>query len=958
MAVKVQFEIGHTAKLRSKKTPEGFTHDWELYVQGVNKVDISTFVDKVVFNLHDSFPKPKRVCKETPYVIQESGYAGFLLPIEIYFRNRDEPKRVQFTYDLDLQQTGPPHHRSEIKKFIFESPSEEFRPKLLKGGGVPVSGVIGSGINLAQSNTSISDEGMVSKPKLSCGESSSKKHRSRTDDGKPGTFANLFGTPITKNATKLSPESKSNLNAKTFGAGSQSSTLNPNNSSGSSTFSKEKFIKDKSNGAGNTGGSNFEKHRDKTDKKEKYKLLSPHKDGRGGVERKSTSNDSSKHEKRIEEKLRKDKLREKDRERSREKGNSNLIMKRGLSPRSSLRDGGSSPKRATTPVSGTTNSRFTESRTMISTANKFDSKDIKAKEQISSSSGKKFKKDRKDRDKDREKDKEKREEHREKHRSLDSKTKDERTTVIGGNMPISSTIRDEKEAKATSASNTDNKKYEKEVNIDALKQKGNIKQIEKDTIVTSNVTPTSISSTISTSSASNDKKIITNNSNGEKDKKSHKHKKKDKNKDKEKERDKDKDKEKEKEKGKEKEKFESKLHEKLAEPTALLVTNDVLKLNTNSNQSNSPVDISILDNTTNTKKSQGKEKKPKDKSNRDEKRQKEIDIDIKGKISKNSKQVSTPTSATNSASPLSCKTNINLSDDNSANSPANLLPSKMQIDSPTAIGIEPNSGHVSDSSNSSFPDLTQKSSSNMVTQASIVKNAKSPLNKEFKQSSAGPKETKQINNFVEQAQKPAESSELEKIEEIGKDDKKRRRNSIAVNTFVEPTVKRIKKETNKATTRDKSRSPSLRGTRCNSVDVNNGPFLAPPSNSVANSIASSPATSTTTTTSSNNVPLAPPVHPASPALANDAVSNAPSNVTGGTTTVPTATLPTEYLNELQELHQKIMTLQDNEELQQVVEMIAATGCYEITAKTFDFDLCKLDRNTVQRLQDFFATSVS
>jgi len=62
MAVKVQFEIGHTSKLRSKKTPhpQAFTHDWEIYVQGVNKADISAFVEKVVFVLHESFPKPKR----------------------------------------------------------------------------------------------------------------------------------------------------------------------------------------------------------------------------------------------------------------------------------------------------------------------------------------------------------------------------------------------------------------------------------------------------------------------------------------------------------------------------------------------------------------------------------------------------------------------------------------------------------------------------------------------------------------------------------------------------------------------------------------------------------------------------------------------------------------------------------------------------------------------------------
>lgn len=39
----------------------------------------------------------------------------------------------------------------------------------------------------------------------------------------------------------------------------------------------------------------------------------------------------------------------------------------------------------------------------------------------------------------------------------------------------------------------------------------------------------------------------------------------------------------------------------------------------------------------------------------------------------------------------------------------------------------------------------------------------------------------------------------------------------------------------------------------------------------------------------------------------------------------------------------------------VVEIIAVTGLYEIAdaTKTFDFDLCVLNAETVQRLKDFF-----
>ncbi|GAA6090896.1 protein ENL, partial [Tachysurus ichikawai] len=86
--VQVKLELGHRAQLRKKATSEGFTHDWMVFVRGPENSDIQHFVDKVIFRLHESFPKPKRVCKEPPYKVEESGYAGFLMPIEVYFKNK------------------------------------------------------------------------------------------------------------------------------------------------------------------------------------------------------------------------------------------------------------------------------------------------------------------------------------------------------------------------------------------------------------------------------------------------------------------------------------------------------------------------------------------------------------------------------------------------------------------------------------------------------------------------------------------------------------------------------------------------------------------------------------------------------------------------------------------------------------------------------------------------------
>lgn len=58
--VQVKIELGHRATLRKKKTQEGFTHDWVVFVRGPEGSNIQHFVDRVVFHLHESFPKPKR----------------------------------------------------------------------------------------------------------------------------------------------------------------------------------------------------------------------------------------------------------------------------------------------------------------------------------------------------------------------------------------------------------------------------------------------------------------------------------------------------------------------------------------------------------------------------------------------------------------------------------------------------------------------------------------------------------------------------------------------------------------------------------------------------------------------------------------------------------------------------------------------------------------------------------
>lgn len=150
------------------------------------------------------------VVKEPPFAVKESGYAGFIFPIEIYLKNKDEPKKIKFSYDFTLQQSGFLKDR-----YIFQNPNDEFRKKLLKGGGIPITNnaFYTNPDQESRSRDSFTEEKpqLVSKPKLSS--DNIKKHKSKEHKEevphRASSFENLFGLPIKKPA-KVSPDPKKN----------------------------------------------------------------------------------------------------------------------------------------------------------------------------------------------------------------------------------------------------------------------------------------------------------------------------------------------------------------------------------------------------------------------------------------------------------------------------------------------------------------------------------------------------------------------------------------------------------------------------------------------------------------------------------------------------------------------------------------------------------------------------
>ena len=49
MAYRITLECGDKSVLRQKKTQDGFTHDWEVFVRGVDNAHIEHFIEKGKF---------------------------------------------------------------------------------------------------------------------------------------------------------------------------------------------------------------------------------------------------------------------------------------------------------------------------------------------------------------------------------------------------------------------------------------------------------------------------------------------------------------------------------------------------------------------------------------------------------------------------------------------------------------------------------------------------------------------------------------------------------------------------------------------------------------------------------------------------------------------------------------------------------------------------------------------
>lgn len=78
------------------------SHHWTVFVRGPQGEDISYFIKKVVFKLHDTYNNPTRTIEEPPFEVTETGWGEFEIGIKIFFISEANEKNINLYHHLKL----------------------------------------------------------------------------------------------------------------------------------------------------------------------------------------------------------------------------------------------------------------------------------------------------------------------------------------------------------------------------------------------------------------------------------------------------------------------------------------------------------------------------------------------------------------------------------------------------------------------------------------------------------------------------------------------------------------------------------------------------------------------------------------------------------------------------------------------------------------------------------------
>ncbi|KAK0722462.1 YAF9-like protein [Lasiosphaeria miniovina] len=140
--------------------PDDHTHSWTVFVKGIDDVDITYWLRRVQFKLHESIPNHVRTIEGTkgkPFEIHETGWGEFEITMKLYYVAESGEKPQTLYHHLRLHPYGRTEEEKEAMRLsgddiiswtyeeqIFNEPYDAFYD-ILTSGAFPVSSGGGGG---------------------------------------------------------------------------------------------------------------------------------------------------------------------------------------------------------------------------------------------------------------------------------------------------------------------------------------------------------------------------------------------------------------------------------------------------------------------------------------------------------------------------------------------------------------------------------------------------------------------------------------------------------------------------------------------------------------------------------------------------------------------------------------------------------------------------------------------
>lgn len=127
--------------------PDDHTHSWSVFVRGIDDVDITYWLKRVQFKLHESIPNHVRMVDGEPgrpFVVHETGWGEFEITIKMYYVPESGEKPQTLYHHLRLHAYGDDAQKNamiangEVTAWVYEEqlfnePFEQFYDTLTSG---------------------------------------------------------------------------------------------------------------------------------------------------------------------------------------------------------------------------------------------------------------------------------------------------------------------------------------------------------------------------------------------------------------------------------------------------------------------------------------------------------------------------------------------------------------------------------------------------------------------------------------------------------------------------------------------------------------------------------------------------------------------------------------------------------------------------------------------------------